>query len=285
MSHLTCVARRYHGTVGDILGRGPILMSSLGPSSPSEATREELQQRIAELIEAVAARDTFIAVAAHELRNPMTPMMGHVDLLLSGVRAGKYSAEQIERRLERIRQVIDHYVKRAVVLLNVSRITSGKLTLEQIPCDLADLLRGIVGKFADPARHAGSPIGINVPPSLPGMWDPLAMEQIIDNLVSNAIKYGGHQPVEVRAEALGDTVRIAVRDHGPGISAENRARIFGRFERVVGTQEARSGFGIGLWVVSQLVEAMEGTITVDHAQGGGTVFTVAVPRHSKATHS
>jgi signal transduction histidine kinase len=111
------------------------------------------------------------------------------------------------------------------------------------------------------------------------------MEQIIDNLVSNAIKYGSHQPVEVRADVLGSTVRIAVRDHGPGISAENRARIFGRFERVIGTQEARSGFGIGLWVVSQLVAAMEGTITVDHAQGGGAVFTVAVPLHSKATHS
>jgi signal transduction histidine kinase len=181
--------------------------------------------------------------------------------------------------------VIDHYVKRAAILLNVSRITSGKLTLEPIPCDLADLLRGIVGTFAEPARHAGSPIVINVPASLPGVWDPLAMEQIIDNLVSNAIKYGSHQPVEVRADVLGSTVRIAVRDHGPGISAENRARIFGRFERVIGTQEARSGFGIGLWVVSQLVAAMEGTITVDHAQGGGAVFTVAVPLHSKATHS
>jgi two-component system OmpR family sensor kinase len=258
-------------------------MSLLGPSLPSEATREELQQRIVELIEAIAARDTFIAVAAHELRNPMTPMMGHVDLLLSGMRAGKYSAEQIERRLERIRQVIDHYVKRAAVLLNVSRITSGKLTLEPIPCDLADLLKGIVGTFAEPARHAGSPIGINVPASLPGVWDPLAMEQIIDNLVSNAIKYGSHQPVEVQAEALGSTVRIAVRDHGPGISEENRTRIFDRFERAVGTQEGRSGFGVGLWVVSQLTAAMEGTIIVEHAQGGGTVFTVVVPRHSKPT--
>ena len=199
-------------------------MSAPGPPPPSGATREELEQRIAELVDAVAARDTFIAVAAHELRNPMTPMMGQVDLLLSGIRAGKYSTEQIERRLERIRQVINHYVKRAAVLLNVSRITSGKLTLEPISCDLSDLVRGIVRTFAEPARHAGSPIGINVPPSLPGTWDPLAMEQIIDNLVSNAIKYGGRRPIEVQAEALGNTVYISVRDHGPGISAENKAR-------------------------------------------------------------
>ena len=257
-------------------------MSAPGPPPPSGATREELEQRIAELVDAVAARDTFIAVAAHELRNPMTPMMGQVDLLLSGIRAGKYSTEQIERRLERIRQVINHYVKRAAVLLNVSRITSGKLTLEPISCDLSDLVRGIVRTFAEPARHAGSPIGINVPPSLPGTWDPLAMEQIIDNLVSNAIKYGGRRPIEVQAEALGNTVYISVRDHGPGISAENKARIFGRFERVIGTEENRSGFGIGLWVVSQLVEAMEGVITIDNAQDGGAVFTVAVPLQVKA---
>jgi two-component system, OmpR family, sensor kinase len=257
-------------------------MSLPGAVPDVRATREELQQRVAELVDAVAARDTFIAVAAHELRNPMTPMMGHVDLLLSGVRAAKYSPEQIEQRLERIRLVMGHYLKRAEVLLNVSRITSGKFALEPRPSDLVDLLRSIVATFAEPARHAGSPIGINVPASLPGMWDPLAMEQIIDNLVSNAIKYGGHQPVEVRAEALGGAVQISVRDHGPGISAENRARIFGRFERAVGTQESRSGFGIGLWVVSQLVEAMEGSITVDNAQGGGTVFTIVVPRQSKA---
>jgi len=258
-------------------------MSSPGPSSSSGATREELQERIAELVEAVAARDTFIAVAAHELRNPMTPMMGQVDLLLSGIRVGKYSPEQIERRLERIRQVMGHYLKRATLLLNVSRVTSGKVMLESITCDLSDLLRNIVITFAEPARHAGSPIKIDVPASLPGLWDPLAMEQIIDNLISNAIKYGGHHPVEVRAEALNDMVQISVRDHGPGISAENRARIFGRFERVVGVEESRSGFGIGLWVVSQLVEAMEGLITVENAQDGGAVFTVTVPLHSKAS--
>ncbi|MDR3533506.1 MAG: HAMP domain-containing sensor histidine kinase [Rhodopila sp.] len=260
-------------------------MNSSEASPPSGATSEELQQRIAELAEAVAARDTFIAIAAHELRNPMTPMLGQVDLLLQGIRVGKYSPEQIEQRLERIRHVMSHYVKRAAVLLNVSRITSGKLTLEPVGCDLSDLVRGIAETFAEPARHAGSPIGLDVPASLPGTWDPLAMEQIIDNLVSNAIKYGGRRPVDVRVEAFGDSVHISVRDHGPGISAESRARIFARFERAIGTEESRSGFGVGLWVVGQLVEAMEGTITVDNAPDGGAVFTVAVPRHGEGTRS
>jgi len=242
-------------------------------------TLEELQQRNAELIEAVAARDTFIAVAAHELRNPMTPMIGQVDLLLNGLRTGRYSPKQVEQRLERVRLVMNHYLKRAATLLDVSRITSGKLRLEPSPFDLSELVREIVETFAAAAHHAGTPIQIDAPASLSGTWDQLAMEQIIDNLVSNAIKYGARQPVEVCAEDRGDTVCIRVRDHGPGISMEERSRIFGRFERAVGSDERRSGFGVGLWVVGQLVDAMGGTIRVDDAQEGGSVFNVTLPRH------
>ncbi len=212
----------------------------------------------------------------------MTPMIGQIDLLLSGIRAGKYSPERIEQQLERLRQVMNHYIKRAVTVLDVSRITSGKLTLALASCDLAGLMREVVGTFAAAARHAGVTIGIEAPASLPGIWDRLALEQIIDNLVSNAIKYGAGQPIVVCAEDHGGTVCIRVRDHGPGISVEDRARIFGRFERAVAPSERRGGFGVGLWVVGQLVEAMNGTIEVDDAQGGGSVFNVILPRHVEA---
>jgi two-component system, OmpR family, sensor kinase len=245
----------------------------------SRRTLEELQQRNAELTAAVAARDTFIAVAAHELRNPMTPMIGQIDLLLAGSRAGRYSLEQIEQRLERVQLVMNHYLKRAATLLDVSRITTGKLILEPSPFDLSDLLRETVATFAAAAHHAGAQIDVDAPASLLGTWDRLALEQIIDNLVSNAIKYGAHRPVEVCAEDRGDNVCIRVRDHGPGISADVRTRIFGRFERAVGPDERRSGFGVGLWVVGQLVDAMGGTIRVDDAEGGGAVFIVILPRH------
>lgn len=251
-------------------------------TSSSDATLQELRLRNAELSEAVAARDTFIAVAAHELRNPMTPMIGQIDLLLSGLRAAKYTPEQIEQRLERIQQVMNHFVKRAAALLDVSRITSGKLKLEPGACDLAELVREVVETFAEAARHAGSSIGVTGPAALTGTWDRLALEQIIDNLVSNAIKYGAHRPVEISVEELVGAVRIRVRDHGPGISPRDKARIFERFERAVGVSEQRSGFGVGLWVVGQLVEAMEGSITVDNAHDGGSIFNVILPRHGKA---
>jgi len=174
---------------------------------------------------------------------------------------------------------MNHYLKRAEILLDVSRITTGKLILAPSPFDLSDLVRETVETFAAAARHAGAQIDIDAPASLPGTWDRLAMEQIIDNLVSNAIKYGAHRPVVICAEDHGDNVCIRVRDHGPGIPADARSRIFGRFERAVGPEERRSGFGVGLWVVGQLVNAMGGTIRVDDAQGGGSVFIVNLPRH------
>lgn len=158
------------------------------PAASSETALDALQRHNADLAEAVAARDTFIAMASHELRNPMTPMIGQVDLLLNGIRAGKYSPERVEQRLERIRYVMAHYLKRAAILLDVSRMTSGKFRLKPTPCNLSDLVREVVETFADMARYGGVSIGIDAPASLPGTWDRLAMEQIIDNLVSNAIK-------------------------------------------------------------------------------------------------
>jgi two-component system OmpR family sensor kinase len=276
-----------------VLGYGNVAVSPTFTSShggnprkaaqDTETALEELRCQNAELIEAVAARDMFIAVAAHELRNPMTPIVGQIDLLLAALQAGRYSSAQVEHRVRRIRRAMDHFIKRAGTLLDVSRITSGRLRLALAPCDLSDLVRETVEAFAETARYSGCSIVIEVPESLPGAWDRLALEQILDNLISNAIKYAPSGPVTVSLEDLGSLIRLRVRDHGPGISAGDRARIFERFERAVGASERRSGFGVGLWVVGQLVSAMEGTIMVDDAQGGGSVFSVIVPHHSEAS--
>ena len=259
-------------------------MHPLEVETSPNATSGEEERRLAELADAIVARDSFIAIAAHELRNPMTPMIGQIELLLRGVKLGKYSLDQVQERLERIHQTMSHYLKRAATLLDVSRITSGKFILTPVPCDLADIVRQVANTFDETARHSGASIAINGPRTLPGAWDRLAVEQIIDNLVSNAIKYGGGNAIAISMADLGDDAGavIRVRDHGPGISQSDRSRIFGQFERVVGLREMQSGFGVGLWVVGQIVEAMEGTVTVDDAPGGGSVFTVILPRHVKA---
>lgn len=132
--------------------------------------------------------------------------------------------------------------------LDVSRINSGRFRLEQVPCDLAILLRHIADEFAAIAQHSGVTLNVWAPESLPGLWDRLAVEQVIDNLLSNAIKYGGNSSVDPSLPETDTDIHIHVRDHGKGIPAQ-RARVFERFERAVGHNEYRSGFGVGLWVV------------------------------------
>ncbi|NPD66636.1 HAMP domain-containing histidine kinase (plasmid) [Lichenicola cladoniae] len=231
----------------------------------------------------MAARDSFIAVAAHELRNPMTPMVGQIELLLSGVKAGRYTPQQIEQRLERIQSLMLHYIKRSATLLDVSRITSGNLKLAPASCDLILVVKEVIETYAEATRHAGVSIKLDLPSSLSGTWDQLALEQIIDNLMSNAIKYGEGGPIEVGVIDLGNTICLRIRDQGPGISLDDRARIFDRFERAVGVDSRHSGFGVGLWLVRQLTEAMGGTISVETGLGVGSVFSVVLPRHGTAT--
>ena len=238
-------------------------------------------RRIQELATAVAARDTFIAVAAHELRNPMMPIQGQVDLLISAIRANRISLEQALQKLERLQRTVHNYVKRATVLLDVSRINSGKFHLAPAPCDLAELVRAVADEFAAAALHAGVAIEVTAPPSCTGLWDRMAVEQVVDNLVSNALKYAGRAPVHLTLAAENGQVVIEVRDHGKGIAAKDRDRIFERFERAIDQSEYRSGFGVGLWVVGQLVDAMRGSIEIEDAPGDGALFRVRLPGTGK----
>jgi signal transduction histidine kinase len=120
-------------------------------------------------------------------------------------------------------------------------------------------------------------VAVEVPASLPGTWDRLALEQILDNLVTNAIKYGDGKPIDVAAVADADACVVTVRDRGVGIRPEDQARIFERFERVAEHAARAGGFGIGLWLVRQLVDAMGGTIEVSSNRGEGSAFTVRLP--------
>lgn len=240
----------------------------------------ELSEANAHLTEAVAARDAFLAVAAHELRNPMTPIIGRVQLLRRMIGKPDFQMEKVDQRLDQIEGLITQYVKRATTLLDVSRMTTGKLNLSLAPVNASALAREVTESFRPIAEHAGAVLGLDLPDDdLAIVGDRLALEQILDNLVSNAIKYGAGKPIVVSAnvEAEKGIACICVRDEGPGISPADQTRIFQRFERAVRPGERAGGFGVGLWLVRQLCDAMGGTIEVTSAPEMGSTFCVTLP--------
>ncbi len=232
---------------------------------------------VAELRQAVQARDAFIAIAAHELRNPMTPMLGYVEHLLSVSRHPETKCPvAIIVALERLANQIAEYIKRATTLLDISRITAGKLRPELSMVNLSAMIVQAVHRHWAGAERSGCRLEPSIEGELYGLLDALAVEQIADNLLSNAVKYGAGEPIEISLASDGTKARLTVRDHGIGISEEDQARIFGVFERAV-THREQGGFGIGLWVVRHLVEAMHGEIDVTSCPAEGSAFTVTLP--------
>jgi signal transduction histidine kinase len=236
-----------------------------------------LERRVVDLTAALRARDEFVAAAAHELRNPMTPILMRIEQMLDFARRpGVDCPERILKGLVSLQGHIDRYILRANLLLDVTRIVSGQLRLRLQTTDFSALLHVSLQRHEPLAAKAGSSFVLTVEDCVVGTWDRLALEQVADNLISNAIKYGDGQPIEVLLSDGGNLARLVVRDHGVGISEADQARIFDRFERIV-TSFPQSGFGIGLWITRQLVEAMGGTITVQSRPSAGSTFTVAFP--------
>lgn len=252
-----------------------------GPETGSDRavqeTLEELRRQNAELMEAVKARDEFLAIAAHELRNPMTPIIGQIALLLRAVHSPQGAPpERIREGLERLEISANQFVRRATTLLDISRFNAGRFRLHPEEVDLSLLVRSVAEGHVMLARHAGCLLDVRVQDRIVGICDRTAAEEIVDNLLSNAIKYGAGHPVELDLSRQGTEVILTVRDRGPGISKQDQVRIFAKFERLFGDRE-HAGFGVGLWLVRKLVDAMGGRITVSSRPGEGATFTVAVP--------
>lgn len=236
----------------------------------------DLRARIAELEQTIQAREDMLAIAAHELRNPMHALLLQVSVALSLSR--RQGSAPLTEHLERIKHIVDRYVKRATILLDVSRINARKYPLQVEALDLADIARDVTQSYSHEASFHRSSILTQAPAALEGHWDRLAIEQILSNLIANAIKFGAGAPVSLTIETpTDDAVHLTIRDAGNGIAAEDQERIFGRFEQAA-QAPGRVGSGIGLWLVRNLVEMHGGTIAVNSAPGAGAEFVVKLPR-------
>ena len=271
-SHVTATLSPSPGNANDFEHGGP-RDSLLARRSPD---------RLQELQRAVAARDEFIATVAHELRNPIAPLMFQVRLSIDRAeqmdRAGEsVSPDWARAQLRRIEQRLHRLLETLDRLLDVSRLASGRIDLEPENMDLVECVRDVLASFEAECAVARCEVRVTMPTTVTGWWDRLRLDQICRNLVSNAIRFGAGRAIHVTVEADEDTAILTVRDHGIGISPDKQDVIFERFER--GPDATRSGgFGIGLWVVRNVCAAMGGSITVDSAVGGGAAFAVTLPR-------
>ena len=235
-----------------------------------------------ELQQAVRVRDDFLSIAGHELKTPLTGLLLQVQgLLRQACKTPHVSLERFADRLAKAESQIGRLKHLIDDLLDVSRITAGRLTLQCEEMDLDALATEVVERHRDVASRARTPITVQVTGSCSGRWDRLRLDQVLTNLISNALKYGAGHPVEVEVVADEARVRMSVRDHGIGIGAEDQRRIFERFERAVSNHHY-GGLGLGLWIARQIVEQLGGTIRVESEPQRETVFTIDLPRRSEA---
>jgi PAS domain S-box-containing protein len=228
------------------------------------------------------ARDEFLSIASHELRTPLTPLQIQLQRML-GVRGhGGIEAmprEQARAMLQRSSAQVGRLASLVDSLLDVSRITSGRLTLQLERLDLSSLAQEVVARFSEAGTD--SEISIDAPAPVIGNCDPMRVEQVLVNLISNATKYGAGAPITVKVWAQGERAFFSVTDRGIGIPAEQLPIIFDRFERgSVG--RSYGGLGLGLYIARQIINAHGGSIEVTSTLGAGSTFTASVPLRADA---
>jgi signal transduction histidine kinase len=232
-------------------------------------------EQIVRLTRELRLRDDFISIAAHELRNPLTPISLDVDVLLAQARRRPNVDAAEIASLERLQRNIRIFTRRAATLLDVSRLQAGQFSLDPRRIALSDVVRRVLAASSAMAEHAHCDLAVTLDDSISGDWDAGAVEQIIENLLSNALRYGAGKPIGVTVQSLEGAALVEVSDGGLGIENADQERIFDRFHRVPGATV--SGFGVGLWISRALARAMEGDVTVRSSPGAGSTFILQLP--------
>ena len=244
-----------------------------------EVLLAQLQVTQGELEHAVRMRDDFMSIVSHEVRTPLNGLILETQLRkmhLARDNAAAFTLDKMQAMVERDERQIQSLIRLIEDMLDVSRIRTGKLSIRPGQFDLSRLVSTLVDTFAPQISAAQSSVNLNAESPVVGLWDEFRIEQVVSNLLTNALRYGAKSPIDVSVYVEGENAIVEVRDQGIGISEENQQRIFQQFERV-SAKHAVAGLGLGLFISEQIVAAHGGQITVQSALGEGAVFRVSLP--------
>lgn len=244
--------------------------------------RAEAERRREELERVTESRTRLMRGFTHDVKNPLGAADGFAQLLEDGIQ-GELSSKQ-RHSVQRIRRSIQRSLHLISELLELARAEAGQIELNSVLIDVADLARDVAEDFRAQATAAGLGLEVRASENLSTETDPARVRQILSNLLSNAVKYTPRGSITVNAEARsdgtgprgGDWIAIHVTDTGPGIPAGKQELIFQEFTRL--DPEAQHGAGVGLAISRRIARLLAGDLTVESAAGGGSTFTLWLPR-------
>jgi PAS domain S-box-containing protein len=223
--------------------------------------------------EALRVREDFLSIAAHEIRGPITSL----HLSIQALRKSPPTSRVMGRLLDVIERDDRQLIRLVDELLDVTRIRGGRLHFDLEHVDLAEITREVTARLGPDLARSGSSLSVETRGDLVGLWDRTRLDQVVTNLVSNAVKYGLGKPIEVTTDGDDERATLVVRDHGIGIDPKAKDRIFDPFARAVSVRNY-GGLGLGLYIVRTIVDAFGGTVKVDSTPQAGSTFTVVLPR-------
>lgn len=238
----------------------------------------ELEAREQELREAVRVRDEFLSIASHELKTPLTSLKMQLQMLLRKTQPERGllpPPDRLAKGLDSSLRQVDRLNKLVEDLLDVARAQARKVSFRMEKIDLRGVIEEAVERLQPQIDAARSHVELDLGPVM-GEFDPFRLDQVLVNLITNALKYAAGTRINIQASAVGNMVTLIVRDEGKGIPADSLERLFERFERGSNAENV-TGLGLGLFITRQIVEGHGGTIRVESEVGEGTSFIVRLP--------
>lgn len=247
-------------------------------------TFHEIYEEYTKALNEIKARDQFLTIASHELKTPLTSMLLKLNNMLNSVKnvsLAHFSVPELMKVLQNAQDQIRWLSTMINDLLNVSLMTTGKMSLDYQKMDLVKTTENVKESFSEWLKKEKYAVKIESEGEVIGEWDKTRIEQAVTNLFSNAIKYGRNKPINIKITNRGKSAKFIIKDHGIGISREDQRILFRPFERPKAVQGYKKGLGVGLYLTRMIAKSHGGDVRVESIPNFGTTFTMELPVNRK----